>query len=581
MKNWVNYIVLLLFLLFCTQTKGQKNCILSSVRTGCAPFLAEIEYCGPLKEDNTPFPTVYNYGDGTRTTKTSHLYTKEGYFSVSQEIAFQAGMPTIDSTFKNFFRVVSIPKINFRVSQCKDKVLFIEIDSSSYDFYLITNSINSKIDTLYGFGTRRLIFTNTLNTQVNLKIKGKYLDTECEISDSITSDFLDNISPISINTLSEFGKISINYEGVANINYRLSLMANNQEIVSKTSKNTSLIEIEIIQDYQKILFSALDACENLDTALFLNKFTSKTLYSSNQNTISHTSPLFVPQNQIFFNKSTQEILSSNIDTNIKCGITDCYSILSNENFGKYFFERESSGDCGISFSLIKPVIEQITIDNSNSEMTKISIKTNSDIDFVNINNEKIKPLTNNTLSLKFINSCRNVSITNTCQQSSESKTICPVLLNKENTNLDWNGNNIDLYSLLWFSKEKDTNLLALDLLTSYKLNPNALPAQEFCVYVERKTDLSKSNVVCFKDEPFVFIPDLIVKKLTNLNLTTRYLKTYKLKIHDMNGNLVADFNENSFLDISNLSAGTYFYYFDGISENDTTIKQSGSILIKD
>ncbi len=561
---------------------SQQNCIKSTVQTGCTPFIANIDYCGPLQANGQPFPTIYFYGEGEKTGKLSYTYNNPGIYSVTQQIAIKSGT-LLDSTFKSFFRAVSTPSISKRITPCKDKSVYLTIDSTSYDYYAITNSINTDKDTIFVKGFIVKSFKTALESEVKFKIVGKYFKADCETSDEITSTLIDVIKPKSIREISEYKLLSLDLESINNIKHTVEWLNNGTKIQTDVFSNSNLVSFSKPITYTDIVLSVEDQCGNKENVLVLPKFSSITDFQNNQNVITDNSPTFVSNTKSYvkLNLPNTINLSSNTDQDIVCGANDCYYITSFENQNGYFFKRKSSGTCGTSFSLTKPILNTLELDNSNPDFTLVKADKATIFNLATINKITYSAITKNEIKIPKSSECQEVIVTNECKQSSDKKTICPLVLTKNNQDLVWNNSLNKLYNLFWVSSSGDTNLLKENLTNTYFLNPKNYVAQKFCIFVKEINSKNISNTLCLEDYPLVFIPELIYKSENVFDLKTKYIKSFNLNVFDINGNLETKIDPNSTQIFLNLKKGTYFYVFEGISENNEKIHLQGSIIVKD
>lgn len=580
MKNWLNYIVL-----FCAITsfeaKSQINCIQSDIRTGCTPFEVKISYCGPLLDNGLQPPNIYNYNGTTFTSSKTFTYTQEGVYSITQRIASDPGKPTQDSTFKNFFKVVSTPDFKTSILPCKDKGIAITIDSTSYDFYVITNSINLDQDTIFESGTLIKNFNTSSSNTVDFTITGAYLGAECKKTNTFQSELIENIIPISIDYVSEYERIEIKLKSIPKINYKLALTENNTIIKTNSVTNPDLINMSTLNiNYDKILFTANDNCLNIDTIFNIPTFKSSTNFENNQNSVLHISPTFVPKEFIYTKLNTDTtIIPSSIDIKITCGSKDCYFIQSKEIIKNYTFNRISTGNCGKSFSIDKPSFKYIEIDNSNPSFSLLQIDTLTVLTSVTIKNIEYMPYEANNFKLPFTTNCIEITLKNSCDQVSSLTKICPLVLSKNGFSLSWNATPTKFYDLYTISQNGDTSLITANLTSNYILDSKQFKAQSFCVFILEKNSLIKSNSVCYEDFPYVFIPELAYKSDPILKIKLKYINSFDLKLYDFNGNLINQWDENSIISLEKLDMGTYFYIFNGTSEDGDAITDKGSIKI--
>ena len=561
---------------------AQINCIKSDSTTGCAPFTAKINYCGPLQDNGLPYPNIYQYGNGGTTSSTTHTFTSAGLYNVTQKIAYQTGKPTFDSVFVNYFRVVSTPNLNIHISSCKEKSVSLVIDSTSYDYYIVTNSINSDRDSISSNTNLIKSFQNSSENEVEFTIIGKYQLANCQTIQSTKIELIDQITPKSIYEISEFKATTFKIEYIPNIKHKVSWLLSGLQQDSKTFANQNIFSHVPSKSYNQIQFSAIDNCANEELILDLATFNSETSYQNNQNTITHNSPIFIPKTNNYLKiKTDTTVLPSSIDSEIVCGSNDCYAISSYEEIGNYSFNRISSGSCGTSFSVDKPIINSIDIDNSNTN-TIIRVDSENDIQKANINSIDYIPNSSNEFSIAKTTDCISINFTNKCNQTTNVQSICPLILKKENQNLEWNTTPNKNYNLYWTTDSRDTTLLKSSATPPYFLDPKNYLAQNFCIYVQEINTEKRSNSICYEDYPLLFIPELIYKSKTGpLNIKTKYITSFNLLVHDSNGNQVKNWNENSILSTENLDKGTYFYIFEGISEKGDKILTQGSMLIKD
>lgn len=560
---------------------GQINCIDSDVRVGCAPFTAHITYCAPLQENGSPFPTLYQYENGASTISTSFTYTEPGVYSVKQRIAIEEGKPYADSVFLDFFRVVTSPDLLVTITNCKNKETSIRIDSSSYDFYIVTNNINSDTDTIIKKGTLVKSFASNPALEVTFHIQGKYLTVDCGTETDYTIELIDEIIPSVIHQVKELQSIEINQQSIANIQYRIKTLESGNLIDTKTFTNTDTTTLPSIHAYDQIILEATDLCNNTEEYLALASFKSQTSFSNNQNTINHISGGVIDGNEeyIKYNKDTTT-LSSSTDNFITCGSLDCYAISNQNTYNGYTFKHLSSGDCGTSYSIDKPDLPIITINNSSNNLTELSFPETTDIISITID-DSLFILNKSTIDRPLTNTCFDIYVTNTCNQSSTIKEFCPLTLEQDGDLLFWNNQESLGYSLAWISIENDTTIFETGLTSTWEFKSYQYFAQKFCIIVIEDETNSISNKICFEDQSLIFIPELAYKSDLTLKLKEKYLSTFSLSFFDLNGNLSIEWNEKSSLNIENLDTGTYFYTFEGQSENGLKIIRKGSILIKE
>jgi hypothetical protein len=561
---------------------AQVNCIKSDSTTGCAPFTAKINYCGPLQDNGLPFPSIYQFGNSQTTSSTTHTFTNAGLYNVTQKVAYQTGKPTYDSVFTNFFRVVSTPNFNIKASSCKDKSVSLIVDSTSYDYYIITNSLNNDRDSIKSKFNLIKSFQSFGANEVEFTITGKYFLANCQTIQTIKTELIDKITPKSISEVSEFKSTSIKLEPIPNINHIVKWLLSSVIQDSKTFSDQNSYSFNQTKSYDQIQLTVLDQCNNEDPILDLPTFTSLTTFQNNQNTITHTSPSFIPKSSTFLKIKTDTLmLSSNIDDQIVCGSTDCYAISSNETFGVYNFKRISSGNCGTSFSVDKPVVNTIDIDNSGIA-TIVRLDTENAIEKATINTIVYTPNSSNEVSIPKTLECISITLTNKCNKNTDLQSICPLILKKSNQNLEWNTTTNKTYSLYWTNDNGDTTLVKSTTTSPYFLDPKNYFAQNFCIYVQEENTEKRSNSICYEDYPLLFIPELVyTTNNKTINLKTKYIENFKFQIHDSNGNEVKIWDQNSILSVENLDKGTYFYIFEGISEKGDKILSQGSIIIKD
>lgn len=564
---------------------SQVNCVEFNDTVGCAPYTVSIQYCGPVKDDGGPFPLFYEYEKGVTSTFETHTYTEAGIYNLRQFITISEGPNAgdYDSTFRDVFRIVSNPNIKFELTPCHNKLLNVAIDSSSYDFYSITNNINSNTDTLRGFGDISLDFSGFTNSEVEITIVGQYDNAPCSATATATSQLIENMLPLSVLELNEYETPDASFTPSGPFNHKLSLFSETNEVASKTWINSTVTSSfeEDIPEYESIKFTVADACGTQLDILETPTFKSETSFENNENVISHTSPIFTPT-FIDYLKDTSEgfEIITDRDTDIICNDTNCYFLKTQQSINGYSFDHFSTGVCGRSFSSDVPSHPKTyTLNNSITDSIIINGFQGNPIKELEINNENYNALSNELITLPYENGCFTLRFLNKCDVWSTDTTLCPLILSRPNSsNLVWNSNDNEEYSVQWKNSSNAGGTLFFNSISGQTFSTSDYPAQEFCLYILSSPSNSVSNELCFESETFLFIPDITTNG-EELNLKNKFITSFNMKILDLNGNLLLELTEDN-KTISGVKPDTYFYILQGISEAGDEIEKKGTLIIK-
>ena len=583
-------LILLLFLSFFSQ--GQVNCVVFKDTIGCTPFKVEIEYCGPLQSNGKPFPSFYNFETGVTTpppvnnSTISYTYENAGIFDLRQVIAINEGVNQgqFDTTYQKAFRVVSTPTILSTITPCHNKNLNVSIDSSSYDFYVITNSITPNTDTIFNFGDKSLDFSAFVPNNVDITIVGQYFEAPCSTTETKSSILVPSMLPNEINFLTEYITPNVSFSGTGPFNYDLSLMEASNTIHTKKWLNETIIEEfpNTINNYETLSFDVSDACNTNLNIFTAESFTSSTTFENNRNIIAHTSPTFTPLSFNFLKATSDsfEIINTSIDSNIICNDTNCYFLRTQQSINTYNFDHFSSGNCGRSFSNDIPKhFSTYQLDNSSSDSLFIIIEEPEFINAIEINNTNFLLNGNPSVGINKDDNCIDFKFQNSCNIWSPDTILCPLILSYENeNNLMWNSTSSENFHALWTNQNGKTDTLFFNSSSPKEFTKNDYPAQNFCISIISNTTKSKSNQICFDLTTFVFIPEIALSN-QELQIKDRFLISYTIQLFDLNGNLSKELNELN-KSLKGLEPGTYFYILQGISETGESLKTNGSILIK-
>lgn len=567
------------------EASAQVNCVKFNDTIGCAPFTVNIEYCGPIKADGGRFPIFYNYEPGNDVVLETFTYQNPGIYDLRQVIAINEGdNPGIfDSTFKNAFRVVSNPEVQFELTPCHNRSLNVAIDSSSYDFYRITNNLNSNSDTLREFGNKTLDFSGFSEIEVEITIIGLYDNAPCSSTTVANSPLIENMLPETISALTEYEIPEITFISSGPFNYRMSLFSG---VVEQSFKlwNNNIVSSSLpanLPTYEDIEFSVSDACGTNLEIFKTPSFRSETSFENNRNIVSETSPVFSPTSVTYLKDSTNGFvtLPSNEDINIICNDTNCYYLRTNRVLNGYDFTHFSTGECGRSFSNDIPLHPATyNLNNTIEDSLLVSVPPTKKVKKIEINDLEYDVTESGVLSVPFNEQCINLRFLNTCDIWSNDTIICPLILTQDNTGeLTWNSTTSENYSLLW-KNELTTDTLFLEVSPGLPFSTADFPAQEFCIFLVSSSSNSLSNELCYESETFLFIPD-IASSGTELNLKNRFLSSYSLNLFDLNGNIILTLNENNKL-LSGLEPATYFYILQGESESGEELEKKGTLIIK-
>ena len=601
MKNYLkSYGLFLILLSFTFISKAQINCIILDDSIGCAPFTVNITYCGPLNETGGPFPTIYIINGETIPLESGmtvpYTFEDAGIFDIEQVISLNQ---VERETFPNAVRVVSTPDLLVSLLPCNDKNVSISIDSNSYDFYVITNSIDASIDTVFGFGDLQKSFSGTPNTDVDFFITGMYFQAECERSFNQSVNLIESILPISIDTLFELEQtIEIIFEGVTDINYISSTYLNGSLQFSETETNNTITFSTLpsnLNNHDSLTFIAQDACENQEVIIASPSFQSQTDFTNNRNITSLNPTLFIPSSFDIIkhspNNLTQGIeIPELIDSNIICGTEICYSLETEETVRSLPFTWFTNSQCGVSFSNdIPPSLKNISIDNSSIDSTIIILNEDYSIVSLSVDNISYTPV-GNTVAIAPENSCFVLNYINACDIQSNDTTYCPIQLDFNTNLLFWEDIvTTSTYDLLWGENSPDSTFEFNFADNQLEFNESDFLSEEFCIFVKNNLTNYISNPTCFKSTPFIFIPDIFSPdgdgEFDELKIQTRFIQSFICSIFNENGNLVMTINEennpwNGEIDQKKAETGTYFYILQAISETGIELNKKGSLILK-
>lgn len=560
------------------------NCVKIDQLTGCTPFTINVQYCGIGDTLLNGFNQIYDYNEsGNLTSNTFFTYREPGLFDLKQIIAINNSQfnDAFSKTYFDTIRAVSTPEISIKLTPCSAKQLLIEVDSSSYDFYVITNDLNSDQDTILESGSLIKDFLGTAAREVQVSAMGQYFQADCNRMVSAKAVLLEQMTPQNITELSEFQTPSIEFEPSGPFFYQLDLNESGLLVDSQLWDQSVIIQNyqTPIAPYTDLTFLARDRCQNQEVIFQTESFGTTTVFENNQNTTSLTPTSFMPGSFDFIkyqNESFGPVAA--VDQQIVCNQTTCYGALTTQTLNGYTFRHFASGDCGTSFSNDLPIHPSTySIDHSPQNQTRILLDPQLDIRAYRLNGTTAELNGSRLIETPKSNDCLEFSFQNSCLVWSTDTTLCPLVLDYSNFILSWNASPNSGYHLVWGLSDLPDTLITR-VQSGDLLEPSSYPAQEFCIALIDTVTSSLSNKICLSSEPLFFVPDL-AQRGERLKVKTRYVTQYSMELLDLNGNLVRQLDPNN-LSLDNLAPDSYFYILRYETESGEELKTNGSIIIK-
>lgn len=563
---------------------SQVNCVKIDQLTGCTPFTVNVQYCGIGDTLLNGFNAIYDYDQSDNfTSNTFFTYTQPGLYDLEQIIAINNSQfnDAFSKTYTDTIRAVSTPELMMRLTPCSAKQLLIEIDSSSYDFYVLTNNLNTDSDTIIESGSLIKDFVSTAASSVEFTAVGQYFDATCSRSMNLSSPLLNEMTPLTITELSEFETPNIKFDPSGPFFYQLDL-SQNESLVDSKIWDSSAVTKDYglpISDYNLIRFSVKDRCQNQQTIFNTPAFGTSTVFENNKNTTTLLPSSLSPTTFDFIKyniDSFQTVDSEDLD--IICNQNTCYGALTNQTLGTYSFPHFASGDCGTSFSIDIPEHPSTyQIDHSSDNQTQITLNPRDLIRAYRINGRTSELGGAIVVEKDKTNDCFEFSFQNSCQIWSSDTTLCPLVLDYMDLVLSWNTSPNSGYHLLWGITDLSDTLM-LDISSENLLEQSMYPTQEFCIAILDTVTSSLSNKICITADAFLFIPDLATGH-ENLKVKTRYIVEYNIDLFDLNGNLVRRLDADN-LSLDNLVPNTYFYILRYETESGQRLETKNSLIIK-
>ena len=589
---------------------------------GCAPFTVNVTINPPFVCDGFNACDMDYEGNGNFQSLTfSHTYSQPGTYML--KILFQ-------TTGYDSIAIVVAPDNppDFDVYTCANNEVFVQINDTNYDEYVVNYNDGSPSVTVAPLGTHQYTYASSATQTITVRGRDFNAADNCSEGGRIVTPLMSLPAPaITLLEVLDDATIRLEFDALPNIQYKLGIASNSATTFQqlKTIYNATVDTVSGLRtddNYYCFQLAALDPCNN-------TVINSATICSANLDLAARNNVIDVRWTTAAAGGSTYgldrtasdgTLLITNptgtpyADGGIVCGLEYCYELTINYPNGS---QSVSSVQCETGFSTDTPTaiqnITAITGDNS------VLLEWQNDPDFIPAEFTIRKSVQGNysVLSTTAQNafadaaysvldaSCYQVTYRDVCDnQSPPSIESCPVRLTatllKDNTiSLSWTPyagwtNGVSGYTVEKYS-EGGQLLLTFDVgnTTAYIDASDDLNFQTF-VYVVRASPAdpgiaqSVSNRVSILKDPNLFHPTAFTPNGDNLNdnftVFGQYVAAFELKIFNRWGELLfttdnIDAGWDGTFRGNAMPEGTYTFIALITDRAGRTFKRSGSVLL--
>jgi len=591
---------------------------------GCAPFTITVTPNPVFPCDNSnPCAAFYEnttVSEPLITPPFTHTYTQPGKYTL------RVLRSTVYDSIK--IEVVSNIAPQFDVYTCDNYEVFVQINDSNYDEYVIDYNDGSPQVTVPPSGTHSYNYGSPTTRTVTVRGRNLNAADNCAEAGIIVTPLMTLPAPtITLLEVLDASTIRLELDTQPNILYKLGIATNNATTFQqlKTIYNTTVdtvVNLKTDANYYCFQLVAFDPCSN--TPINSSVICSANLdLSARNNVIDVRWTTAVAAGTTFsLNRSasdgtvliTTPSASPYADMGITCGIDYCYQLTVNYANGS---SSVSSSRCETGFSTdIPTTIENITAvvgDNS------VVLDWQTDADFIPAEFTIEKSIQGNyslratTTQNLFADdeyrvedaSCYRIRYKDVCDnQSLLSPEACPIrlsatLLKDNSISLTWTPysgwtNGVSGYTVEKYTQDGILLLtFAVGNTTAYVDASDDLNYQTF-VYVVRATATdptignSVSNRVAILKDPNLFHPTAFTPNGDNLNdnftVFGQYVAGFEMKIFNRWGELLFTTDniqtgwDGTFRG-NEMPEGTYAFIAHITDRAGRTFKRSGSVLL--
>ncbi|HET9486486.1 MAG TPA: gliding motility-associated C-terminal domain-containing protein [Chryseosolibacter sp.] len=591
---------------------------------GCAPFTVTVTPVAPFGCDtNNPCAAFYENATTSEpliTPPFTHTYAQPGIYNLK----------ILRSAIYDSIRIEVVPNIppSFDVYNCGNYEVFVKVNDSNYDEYVIDYNDGSAPVIVNPLGTHNYSYGSSATQTITIRGRNLNASDNCNQAGKIVTPVL-SLSPPTITLLEvlDNSSIRLEYDIQPNIQYKLGIATNNATTFQqlKTVYNSSIdtiVSLKTDDNYYCFQLAAFDPCNNavvnstticsanIDVAV-RNNAIDLTWATAAAGISNFRLQRDASDGTVFVTAPTG---SPYVDAGIICGIEYCYQLTANYPNGS---RSVSLSKCGIGFSTDVPTaIGNITsIVNDNS----VVLEWETDPNFIPTEFTIEKSIQANyrflatSLQDTFVDpeynlqdaSCYRIRYKDLCDNGSPlSIEACPVRLSatllKDNS-----------ISLTWTLYQGWTN--GVSGYTIEKYNKNGALLQTFQIgnsslYVDTSDDLnfqtfvyvvkanpvdpdlgqSVSNRVVILKDPNLFHPTAFTPNGDNLNdqftVFGQYVTGFEMKIFNRWGELLFTTQDiqsgwDGTFRGNDMPEGTYTFIALITDRAGRTFKRSGSVLL--
>lgn len=589
---------------------------------GCAPHTVNVTINAPFVCDAANSCDMDFEGDENfRELTFTYTYTQPGSYML--KILF--GASDYDSIA---VEVVPNTPPDFDVYTCANNEVFVKINDSNYDEYIIEYNDGSPEVTVGPLATDQHAYASSATQTVTVKGRNTGAADNCSPAETNVTPLASLPQPtITLLEVLDEGSIRLEFDTEPNILYKLGIATNNastfQQLrdIHNTTVDT-VFNLKTNDNYYCFQLAALDPCTNAVISS-LPHCSAKLELTSRNNAIDvrwTTAATAGAGNELTRTASDGAVLVTNpnaspyTDLGVICGIEYCYRLAITHTNGS---RSISSVQCATGFSTDTPTaIENITAlvgDNS------VVLEWQTDPDFIPAEFSIDKSIqgsygflattTQNAFAdpayLMEDASCYRIGYKDVCDNQSDlSIEACPVrltgtLLRDNSINLSWTpysgwANGVSEYLVEKYS-EDGTLLQTVPVgnATTYVDASDDLNYQSFVYLVkaipaEAGIGQATSNRVAVMKDPNLFHPTAFTPNGDNLNdiftVFGQYVAAFEMKIFNRWGEMLFTTDnietgwDGTFRG-NEMPEGTYTFIAHITDRAGRTFKRSGSVLL--